>query len=123
MDTEQIVGAPVSPAPDLFSVGAVLYEVLSGSKPFSGESIQGIMYLIVSQPAPPLNAAKLGIPTTLESILKRAMAKDAQDRYSSALEMANALTAIRASLDRDPSGSKTVSLRSAIDMGLTAERA
>src|SRR6476469_6414153 len=54
MAPEQIVGTPVSPATDLFSVGIVLYELLSGSKPFQGESIQGIMYLIVSQPAPPL---------------------------------------------------------------------
>ena len=81
------------------------------------------MYQIVSQPAPPLNAAKLGIPAALESIVNRAMAKDAHDRYPSALEMANALTAIRAGLNRDATGSKTVSLRSAIDMGLTAERA
>jgi len=123
MAPEQIVGTPVSPATDLFSVGIVLYELLSGSKPFQGESIQGIMYLIVSQPAPALNAAKLGIPTALESIVNRAMAKDAGDRYPSAVEMANALTAVRAGLSRDPSGSKTVSLRSAIDMGLTAERA
>jgi len=123
MAPEQIVGTPVSPATDLFSVGTVLYELLTGSKPFQAESIQSIMYQIVSQPAPPLNAAKLGIPTALDSILSRAMAKDAGDRYPSALEMANALTAVRASLDRNPSGSKTVSLRSAIDMGLTAERA
>ena len=123
MAPEQIVGTPVSPATDLFSVGTVLYELLSGSKPFQAESIQSIMYQIVSQPAPPLNSAKLGIPAALESIVNRAMAKDAQDRYPSAVEMANALTAVRAGLDRDASGSKTISLRSAIDMGLTAERA
>ena len=122
MAPEQIVGTPVSPATDLFSVGTVLYELLSGSKPFQAETIQGIMYQIVSQPAAPLDAVKLGIPPALESIVTRAMAKDAEDRYPSALEMANALTAIRAGLDREASGSKTVSLRSIIDMGLTAER-
>jgi serine/threonine-protein kinase len=123
MAPEQIVGTPVSPATDLFSVGTVLYELLSGSKPFQAETIQGIMYQIVSQPAPPLDAVKLGIPPALEAVVNRAMSKDAQDRYQSALEMANALTAIRASLDRQASGWKTVSLRSIIDMGLTAERA
>jgi serine/threonine-protein kinase len=123
MAPEQIVGTPVSPATDLFSVGTVLYELLSGSKPFQAESIQSVMYQIVSQPAPPLNAAKLGIPAAVESIINRAMAKDTQDRYASALEMANDLTAVRAGLDRDASVSKTVSLRSVIDMGLTAERA
>ena len=123
MAPEQIVGTPVSPATDLFSVGTVLYELLSGSKPFQAESIQSIMYQIVSQPAPPLNAAKLGIPAALEAIVNRAMAKEPQDRFPSALEMANALTAIRAGLNRDAQGSKTISLRSVIDMGLTAERA
>src|SRR6185436_15108822 len=110
MAPEQIVGTPVSPATDLFSVGTVLYELLSGSKPFQAESIQSIMYQIVS-------------PAALEAIVNRAMAKEPQDRFPSALEMANALTAIHAGLNRDAQGSKTISLRSVIDMGLTAERA
>ena len=106
MAPEQIVGTPVSPATDLFSVGTVLYELLSGSKPFQAESIQSIMYQIVSQPAPPLNARS--------SEFRRPSSRSSTGRWrrmprplSSAIEMANALTAVRAGLDRDASGSKT----------------
>jgi eukaryotic-like serine/threonine-protein kinase len=123
MAPEQIVGGGIGPPTDLFSAGTVLYELLSGSKPFQGESIQATMYQIVSQPAAPLNTATLGIPAALDAIVQRALAKDVKDRYGSALEMANALTEVRAGLDRAAAGSKTVSLRSVIDMGLTAERA
>jgi serine/threonine-protein kinase len=122
MAPEHIVGTPVSPATDLFSVGTVLYELLTGSKPFQAETIQSVMYQIVSRPAAALDIGKLDIPAALQGVVDRALAKDAKDRYASAVEMANALTAIRAGLDRATSASKTVSLRSVIDMGLTAER-
>ena len=122
MAPEQIVGSGIVPATDLFSVGAVLYELLSGSKPFEGDSLQTVMYKIVSQPAPKLATSSLGIPPALDGIVQRALAKDVKDRYQSALEMANALTQVRAALDRDSHASKTVSLRSVIELGLTAER-
>jgi serine/threonine protein kinase len=123
MAPEQIVGGETVPATDLFSVGTVLYELLTGAKPFQGESIQSVMYQIVSQPAAALNAARLGLPPALDTIVDRALAKDVKDRYGSALEMANALTEVRAGLDRAASVSKTMSLRSVIDSALADERA
>ena len=123
MAPEQIVGGETVPASDLFSVGTVLYELLTGSKPFQGESIQSVMYQIVSHDPPPLNAAKLGLPPVLDTIANRALAKDVENRYSSALEMANTLTEVRAGLDRAASTSKTVSLRLVIDSALADERA
>jgi eukaryotic-like serine/threonine-protein kinase len=123
MAPEQIVGGETVPASDLFSVGTVLYELLTGSKPFQGESIQSVMYQIVSHDPPPLNSAKLGLPPILDTIANRALAKDVENRYSSALEMANALTEVRAGLDRAASTSKTVSLRLVIDSALADERA
>ena len=122
MAPEQIVGSGIVPGTDLFSVGAVLYELLAGAKPFEGESLQNVMYKIVSQPTPAL-PSRLGVPEPLNAIIERSLAKDPKDRFSSALEMANALTEVRAGLDRATIASKTVSLRSVIDMGLTAERA
>ena len=123
MAPEQIVGTPVSPQTDLFSVGTVLYELLTGSKPFQAETIQSVMYQIVSRPPAPLDPERLGIPAALVAVLDRAMSKNAKDRYNSALEMANAITAIRASLDRAASVSKTVSLRSVIGTALADEHA
>jgi serine/threonine-protein kinase len=123
MAPEQIVGGETVPASDLFSVGTVLYELLTGSKPFQGESIQSVMYQIVSQSPPPLNAATLGLPPTLDAIVNRALAKNVEHRYASALEMANELTQVRAGLDRAAAASKSVSLRLVIDSALADERA
>jgi serine/threonine protein kinase len=122
MAPEQIVGSGITPATDLFSVGAVLYELLTGSKPFEGESLQNVMYKIVSQPSPSLPTG-MGLPPALDGIVQHALAKDVKDRYNSALEMANALTEVRAGLDRAALASKTVSLRSVIDTALAGERA
>ncbi len=125
MAPEQIVGGAITPGTDIFSVGAVLFELLTGVKPFHADTLQSVMYKIVSQPAPSLttHASAQQVPESVNIIVQRALAKDAGDRYQSALEMANALTAVRSSLDRQASISKSVSLRSVIDTGLATERA
>src|SRR4029079_3652931 len=61
MAPEQIVGGPVSPATDIFSVGSVMYELLTGTKPFEGETLQTIMYKIVSQPPPEITSLVPGL--------------------------------------------------------------
>jgi serine/threonine protein kinase len=123
MAPEQIVGTGIVPATDLFSVGAVLYELLSGEKPFDGDSLQNVMYRIVSKPTPPLPTAELGLPAELGVVLDRALAKDAGDRYPSAVEMANALNKVRAGLDRNSLAPASVPLRSVIDTALAQRRA
>jgi len=123
MAPEQIVGGRIVPETDVFSVGAVLYELLTGVAPFTGDSIQGVMYKVVSQPAPELPTESLGVPAGLNTVVQRALAKDAADRYHTALDMANALTAIRSGLDRAAIASKSISLRSIIDTALEDQRA
>jgi serine/threonine-protein kinase len=123
MAPEQIVGGGVSPATDIFSVGAVLYELITGEKPFAGDSLQTVMYKIVSAPNPPLPTKRLGLPTELGAVVDRALAKEAGDRYPAAQDMANALTAVRASLERATTASVSVPLRSVIDTALAERRA
>jgi serine/threonine protein kinase len=122
MAPEQIVGGGITPATDIFSVGAVLYELLAGEKPFQGDSLQSVMYKIVSAPNPPLATARLGLPSTLGAVVERGLAKEATDRYSGAQEMANALTEIRTNLGR-ASAADAAPLRSIIDTALADRRA
>ncbi len=87
MSPEQIEGKEIDPRTDLFSVGVVLYEMLTGRKPFTGDSIVTITYNIMhKEPTPPP-----GVPYGIERVLMRAMAKRPIDRYGSAREMAEEL--------------------------------
>ncbi|MDW8105041.1 MAG: protein kinase, partial [Armatimonadota bacterium] len=87
MSPEQIEGKEIDPRTDIFSVGVVLYEMLTGRKPFTGDSIVTITYNIMhKEPTPPP-----GVPYGVERVLMRAMAKRPIDRYSSAREMAEDL--------------------------------
>ena len=84
MSPEQIAGRPVDERSDLFSLGVVLYEMLTGRKPFVGDSIVTITYQIttVDPPAPE------GISGDLVRVIMKALAKDVSARYQSAKEMA-----------------------------------
>lgn len=84
MSPEQIEGGEIDHRTDIFSVGVVLYEMLTGRKPFTGESIVTITYNIMhKEPTPPP-----GVPYGIERVLMRAMAKRPIDRYAFAREMA-----------------------------------
>jgi len=120
MAPEQITGGPITPATDLFSVGSVMYELFTGTKPFEGESLQSVFYKIVSSSPPDITSISPGLPASLNSIAMRALAKEPAERFSSAVDMANALTEVRASLDRGSTQPKRVSLQSAIASGLSA---
>lgn len=87
MSPEQIEGGEIDQRTDIFSMGVVLYEMLTGRKPFTGESIVTITYNIMNkEPTPPP-----GVPYGIERVLMRAMAKRPIDRYASAREMVEEL--------------------------------
>jgi TolB-like protein/tRNA A-37 threonylcarbamoyl transferase component Bud32/Tfp pilus assembly protein PilF len=86
MAPEQAEGRPLDARSDIFSFGAVLYELLSGRQPFRGEnSISTMAAILYTEPAP-LNA-----PAALQRILKRCLAKSPGQRYQSAAELREAL--------------------------------
>src|SRR5688500_7646178 len=87
LSPEQARGAPVDQTSDLYSTGIVLYELLTGSVPFNGETPVEIAMKHLSQvPAPP-STHRPEIPRDLDYVALRALAKDPSDRYHSAEEM------------------------------------
>ena len=122
MAPEQITSGSVGPQSDIFSLGAVLYELLTGTSPFAGGSLQAVMYRVLSEtPAAPGTLAP-GLPPKLNEIVLRALAKEPSQRCASALDMANDLLAVRASLDERSSSPGTLSLRATIESALDERR-
>ena len=93
MSTEQILGQPVDSRSDLYSVGVVLYEALTGKRPFEGENIGTVTYKITSTEPIPLRELNVSIPEPLERICLKALAKNPGLRYQTPTEMLAALRA------------------------------
>lgn len=81
MSPEQVRGEPLDGRSDLFSLAVVLYELLTGEKPFGGESVSSVLYRIVNEPPKPPSAPPPGLPARLVSFLDRALAKRPEDRF------------------------------------------
>jgi eukaryotic-like serine/threonine-protein kinase len=120
MAPEQVTGQKIGPATDIFSVGALLYELVSHKKAFGADSIHNVLFKVVSEDPPPLALAAPEAPRGLDLVIRRALAKEPADRYQTAQEMANALTTIRAGLDHSRIGT-SLSLGATI-AAKTAER-
>ena len=93
MSPEQCRGDPVDFRSDLFSTGALLYEMLTGERPFPGDNLNQITWRLVNEPAPPLALKAPGLRAGLQGVVDRALAKLPDGRFGSAADMAAALAA------------------------------
>ncbi len=91
MSPEQCRGEGVDARSDLFSTGIVLYELLSGERPFAGQSLTEITFRLINEAAPDLAAKCPGLPAALVAAVHRALEKQPDRRFASAAEMAAAL--------------------------------
>jgi serine/threonine-protein kinase len=87
LSPEQGRGEPVDVRSDVYSVGCLLYELLVGRPPFTGDSPVSIIFQHVSEAPDPPSAARSDVSADIDSITLKAMAKDPADRYQTALEM------------------------------------
>jgi eukaryotic-like serine/threonine-protein kinase len=96
MSPEQVKGRPIDGRTDIFSLGVVLYEMLTGEKPFPGQSITTVIYKIVNEEPTPPRQLNPSIHPGLNDIVMRALAKDPDIRYQSCREMLEDLRNYRA---------------------------
>jgi len=88
MSPEQIAGQKVDGRSDLFSLGVVFFELLSGQKPFQGDSIATLMFNITTGMPPQIKELVPDLPPGFQVILDKALAKDREQRYQKGAEMA-----------------------------------
>jgi eukaryotic-like serine/threonine-protein kinase len=98
LSPEQAQGLAVSAASDLYSIGVILYELLTGVVPFEGETAVAIAFKQVSAEPHPPSTIRPGLPPSLDAIVMRALAKDPARRYADADELIAALEAERHAL-------------------------
>lgn len=91
MSPEMVRGQAADPRSDLFSLGVVLYEALTGVNPFNAADLAAVLYRIVNTDAPSVRHHHAELPPGLDRVVRRALAKEPEARYATATDFASAL--------------------------------
>ena len=102
MAPEQGLGKPVDGRADVYSLAVVLYEMITGNKPFSADTPLAVLMMHVNDPIPSTRKYNVRIPESLERVLYKALAKDAENRYQSMAEFGKALQGVLAEYGERP---------------------
>ena len=100
MSPEQVRGEPVDPRTDIFSFGAVLYEMITGHQPFAAKTMAEIISAILTGEPPPLASYAIAPPAALEQILRKCLEKDRERRYQTMREVEADLEIARRECER-----------------------
>ncbi|GAB3772171.1 hypothetical protein GCM10028796_42310 [Ramlibacter monticola] len=101
MSPEQTRGEKLDGRSDLFSVGIVLYQMLTGQRPFQGDSLVALALKIANEEPQPLEKLRPEVPPALRRIVERCLAKAPERRWRSGRELAEALGRVQAALDEE----------------------
>jgi serine/threonine protein kinase len=123
MAPEQVAGAKLDARADIYSLGCVLWETLTGQVPYPRDSAVAKMYAHASEPPPPLTATAPDLPLDREAVVTRAMAKKREERYLSAGDLGRAAVAAVEGRDIEPAERSVAvgaaALRSEVELGST----
>ena len=117
MSPEQVMGKKVDNRSDIFSLGCILFELLTGRRPFEAESITTVIYKIINEEPPHLSEVKKGLPVGFGHIINRALEKDPKNRYQSCKELAADLH------DLDQLADKTIAITMVKEKPVAVEKA
>jgi serine/threonine protein kinase len=111
MSPEQILGKHIDGRTDLFSLGVVLYQLVTGQKPFSGDTLASLTFQITQQDPPPVEQYAPETPRSLVEIINKLLRKDPNDRFSDAKALLDALSNIPLGEEIFPAHKKTSPLK------------
>jgi serine/threonine protein kinase len=102
MAPEQAAGHPADPRSDIYAVGSIMYEMLSGRAPYEGDNVMEVLHKKANDPPPALNELRPGLPPAMVGLVERAMARSPEDRPQSMAELAYEIRAIEGALLMTP---------------------
>ena len=99
MSPEQAQGEPVDTRSDIFSLGIVFYEMLTGRRPFEGSNPASVISAILRDTPRPVNELQPAVPRALARLVDRCLAKNPVDRFQSALDLRHSLEEVKQDVD------------------------
>ena len=105
MSPEQVLGERLDGRSDLFSFGVVLYELLTGRRPFQGVTIPTLLDALLRRPFVPIPSLKPGLPAGFEQLIEKTLEKDREFRYQSAADLGADMKRLQRDLDHRRPGS------------------
>jgi serine/threonine-protein kinase len=121
MSPEQIMGLPVDGRTDLFSAGVILYQFLTGERPFAGSATTTMQKVLKEDPLPP-SSLNVQVPAGMDAVVRRALAKRPEDRFQTAREFAEALRTAAPNLSPSTAEPTLVGVADATLMNSTAAK-